>query len=226
VRKLAIKTYRVADLLALRNPKNPRWMPESVAEALEASIESFGLVEPLILNQTTNQLVGGHQRLNALSQMDLETVPVVLLSLNPDQEITLNLALNKVKGEWDYEKLAPLLANISNDELLATGFTEEETEAIVSSFSEGPTNEEEVGGGAGASGRTRGQGNSQREGLSATVGVQLGMFSLSIPRDVYEAWVDSLIEESTQGPSSFALGALVAQRLGIAAITQEVGDDE
>jgi ParB-like nuclease domain len=225
VKKLAIKTYRVADLLALRNPKNPRWMPESVAGALEASIESFGLVEPLILNQTTNQLVGGHQRLNALSQMGIETVPVVIVSLTPDQEITLNLALNKVRGEWDYEKLAPLLANISNDDLLATGFTEEETEAIVSSFSEGPTNEEE-GGGAGASGRTRGQGNSQREGLSATVGVQLGMFSLNIPRDEYEAWVDNLIEESAQGSSPFALGTLVARRLGITAITQEVGDDE
>jgi ParB-like chromosome segregation protein Spo0J len=131
---LTIKTYKVADLVALRNPKNPRWMPEAVQESLQASLMEFGLVEPLVLNLRTKQIVGGHQRLDALVAQGADIAPVVEIDVDAAAETTLNLSLNKIRGDWDYEKLAILLNDIPDDQLLATGFSAEEASSIVESF--------------------------------------------------------------------------------------------
>ena len=101
---LEIKAYEVAELLKLKNPQNPRWIPEPMQESLQASIVEFGLVEPLIFNLRTRQIVGGHQRVDALAEKGIEVAPVVEVDIEPEKETTLNLALNKIKGDWDYEK--------------------------------------------------------------------------------------------------------------------------
>ena len=92
-------------------------------EKLRLSLETFGCVEPLIWNERTGNLVGGHQRLAVLKAQGVQEVDVSVVDLPPDREKALNIALNRISGDWDDTKLATLL-----DELVETpGFDVELT---------------------------------------------------------------------------------------------------
>ena len=99
-------------------------------EALSRSLDRFGLVEPLIVNQTTGLLVSGHQRLNVLKAQGVEEAEVVIIEADAEQEKLLNIALNKIDGEWDYDKLQALFDEISDNDIQFTGFTEEELDNL------------------------------------------------------------------------------------------------
>lgn len=98
-------------------------------EKLRANIEKYGSVQPLVWNEKTNTLVGGHQRLQVLTDMaiergDLETAEteVVVVSLSLKDEKALNLALNKITGLWDEAMLGDLLKSLDEPHLDLTGF--------------------------------------------------------------------------------------------------------
>src|SRR6185437_13190384 len=60
-------------------PYNPRKVlsPKSPAyKKLKASLAEFGLVEPLVWNETTGRVVGGHARLRILRELGAAEVPV------------------------------------------------------------------------------------------------------------------------------------------------------
>lgn len=103
---------------------NPRIMSKKEAEDLKASIDKFGMVEPIVVNSAENRkniIIGGHQRYNLLKEMGKETIPVFYVNLpSLEDEQELNLRLNKNNGHWDLEMLADL------DEKLLTkvGFEE------------------------------------------------------------------------------------------------------
>lgn len=99
-------------------------------EALKNSLERFGVAEPLIVNKTTGKLVSGHQRLSVLLAMGVEEVEVVLVELDEEQEKLLNIAMNKIEGDWDYKKLEALFNEISAGDIRFTGFTEEELQNL------------------------------------------------------------------------------------------------
>lgn len=108
------------------NPRVKLKAGDTQYEALKNSIERFGLVEPLIVNKRNNVLVGGHQRLNALLDAGETEAEVVLVDLDEQREKALNLALNKIDGEWDFDKLDDLLEGLDKADIIFTGFTEEE----------------------------------------------------------------------------------------------------
>lgn len=99
-------------------------------EALNSSLDRFGLVEPLVINKTTGLLVSGHQRLNVLKSQGVDEAEVVLIEVDPEQEKLLNIALNKIDSEWDYEKLKDLFDDIDEDDIKFTGFTEDELNSL------------------------------------------------------------------------------------------------
>ncbi|MCF0126463.1 MAG: ParB N-terminal domain-containing protein, partial [Clostridia bacterium] len=77
---------------------NPRKKLEKTDEAykrIKASIEEFGFVDPIIVNIKTMTVIGGHQRLEILKDLNHEEVECVILSLDEKQEKKLNLSLNK-----------------------------------------------------------------------------------------------------------------------------------
>jgi ParB-like chromosome segregation protein Spo0J len=78
-------------------------------EKLKRSIDTFGYIEPLIWNSRTGNLVGGHQRFKILLEQGAKEVEVSVVDLDPEKEKALNLALNKIRGDWDEEKLGALL---------------------------------------------------------------------------------------------------------------------
>src|SRR3989338_6360219 len=82
-------------------------------EKLKRSINTFGYVEPLVWNSRTGNLVGGHQRFKILLEQGAKEVDGSVVDLDPEKEKALNLALNKISGDWDNEKLGALLDELS-----------------------------------------------------------------------------------------------------------------
>ncbi|MGR6127864.1 site-specific DNA-methyltransferase [Paenibacillus sp. SER-28] len=122
---------------ATYNPRADLQPGDPEYEKLKASIESFGYVEPIVWNERTGNMVGGHQRhkimVNELGHTEL-TVSVV--DLDDQQEKLLNLALNKVGGSWDDEALYRLLDDlqVSGANLALSGFDLEEFEDLAAEF--------------------------------------------------------------------------------------------
>lgn len=100
---------------------------------LKNSIEKFGFVEPVIFNKTTGNIVGGHQRVTILKDLGEKEVECVIVELNEQDEKALNIALNKISGEWDSEKLEELLRDLKLNEydLELTGFDLSEIDGLL-----------------------------------------------------------------------------------------------
>ena len=120
-------------------PYNPRveLQPGYPAyERLARGIREFDCVEPLVWNQRTGYLVGGHQRLKILRDRGDREVSVSVVDLSPERERALNILLNNpsAQGDWDYDKLAELIKELQADEKFdatLTGFDEEELRTIL-----------------------------------------------------------------------------------------------
>jgi|TARA_R100000479_G_scaffold153665_1_gene89606 site-specific DNA-methyltransferase (adenine-specific) len=97
---------------------NPRKMSDKQYKDLKASLEKFGLVDPIIIN-SDNTVVGGHQRLRIMRELGAEYVPTVRVNLSKQDEMELNIRLNKNSGEFDLDVLAN---NFEVDELKDWGF--------------------------------------------------------------------------------------------------------
>jgi hypothetical protein len=113
-----IETRRVAG--TKDSPFNPRKIDKASLDGLKRSIERFGLVEPIIVNERTGHVVGGHQRLKVLKAKKEKTTSVVLVDLDEKDEKALNVALNNphIQGEFD-ENLDMLLSELrAEDEAL------------------------------------------------------------------------------------------------------------
>jgi len=104
---------------------NPRKIDKETFEKLKKSLEEFGYVEPIIVNKRNMHVVGGNQRVKALKELGVEEAEAVIVDLDEKQEKTLNIALNKITGEWDFEKLEAVLKEIE-DNVELTGFSEKE----------------------------------------------------------------------------------------------------
>lgn len=107
-------------------------MPEF--EKLKRSIEEFGFVDPPIFNKQTGCLVGGHQRVAVAAHLGgYDEIEVSVVDLPLDKEKALNVALNKISGRWDEDKLAELLKDIEAETPL-TGFDTDEVEELLTTY--------------------------------------------------------------------------------------------
>lgn len=102
---------------------NPRIISEDAKKRLRKMIAKHGLVQPLVWNRRTGNLVAGHQRLAALDSLERSQnydLQVAVVDVNEREERVLNVQLNNpsMQGEWDLDKLAELSeeAAISPDE--------------------------------------------------------------------------------------------------------------
>ncbi len=102
-------------------------------EKLRRSIEHFGDVEPIVWNERTGNVVGGHQRLQVMKFLGRDTAKVSVVDMPEEEEKLLNIALNKAKGEWDNAKLESLLRDIDTETLDFTGFGADEVAILLAS---------------------------------------------------------------------------------------------
>lgn len=84
---------------------NPRVITPENKQGLRNSIKKFGLVQPIIVNKQTGNVVGGNQRFSILKEKELETTQAVVVDLTLDDEKALNLTLNNpgIQGEFKYD---------------------------------------------------------------------------------------------------------------------------
>ena len=121
---------------AAYNPRRDLKPGDKDYEKLKRSIEEFGFVEPVVWNEATGNVVGGHQRLKVLLDMGETEIDCVVVNLGPEQEKALNLALNRIQGGWDETKLAEVMADLdaSAFDVSLTGFDAEEVDALMNKF--------------------------------------------------------------------------------------------
>ena len=127
---MKIKKVRLSEISLA--PYNPRKISKKEKEKLRKSLEEFGYVDPIIVNKRTGHVVGGNQRVIVLREMGVEEVDAVEVDLSLEEEKALNLALNKIAGDWDLDKLAEVLDELVQkgmEEL--TGFDVKEIEALL-----------------------------------------------------------------------------------------------
>lgn len=118
------------------NAKNPRLMNKFDADNLKKSMQEFGDLSGVVFNIQTQQLVGGHQRIETFKRMgsskqiviehrfetpnSVGTVAVGYILYNDerygyrevdwplDRETAANIAANRIQGEFDLDKLAEM----------------------------------------------------------------------------------------------------------------------
>jgi len=122
-------------------PYNPRISVRDNPEfykKLKASIDKFDLVEPIIYNIRTGNVVGGNQRLQILKDKGITETDCIEVDLTDMDEKALNIALNKVTGDWDMPKLNDLLMGLkaADYDIADTGFDDKELNEILDEFRE------------------------------------------------------------------------------------------
>ncbi len=108
---MKIERQLIEDIL--ESDYNPRVHLDSLSKeykAIKKSIEDYGFVEPIVVNDINMSCIGGHQRLTVMRDMGKKEIDCVMVHIeNPEREKILCIALNKIKGEWDNDKLDKLL---------------------------------------------------------------------------------------------------------------------
>lgn len=114
------------------NPRKDLKPGDPEYEKLKRSIEQFGYVDPVIWNKRTGCVVGGHQRLKVLKDSGITELECVVVDLPLEKEKALNIALNKISGDWDKEKLALLITDLQGTDLdvSLTGFDTDELDML------------------------------------------------------------------------------------------------
>lgn len=107
-------------------PYNPRQMSDYSRKKLRDNLGKVGLVQPICWNRRTGYIVGGHQRVSALDDLERTmdyTMSVAVVDVDEKTEKELNVFLNNsnAQGDWDLEKLEVLLKD-AEIELEGTGF--------------------------------------------------------------------------------------------------------
>lgn len=133
IRKVPISLLNAAPY----NPRKDLQPGDPEYQKIARSIEKYGCVEPIIWNEKTGNVIGGHQRLKVLAATGAVEVDVSVVQLSLEDEKALNLALNKISGQWDNEKLSAVLQDLSAGFYVeVTGFDQHEVDALVASFAE------------------------------------------------------------------------------------------
>jgi ParB-like chromosome segregation protein Spo0J len=133
-----LKTLKSADY-------NPRVMPPEEMASLKLALKEFGLVQPIVARKEDGLIIGGHQRVQAYRELlkergctqveiDASPVPVVFVEGFDDAKAKLlNVALNKIHGEWDNDKLAALFGSLTRGAAVElSGFTKDEVDGMLS----------------------------------------------------------------------------------------------
>ena len=140
IKELSLKELKPAAY----NPRKKLKKGDKEYEKIKQSLLKFGYVDPIIVNKDMT-VIGGHQRLTVLKDLDYETAKCVIVDLPKEDEKALNIALNKITGQWDDALLADLLLDLQESDfnLDLTGFEPPEIDDILSNVHDKELSEDE-----------------------------------------------------------------------------------
>lgn len=126
-RKINISDLKHAEY----NPRKDLKSGDPEFEKIRNSITEFGYCEPIIVNSDLT-IVGGHQRAKVLKELGYSEVDCVIIDIDKTKEKALNIALNKISGEWEFESLAKLLYELKTEDydIELSGFDMKEAEKL------------------------------------------------------------------------------------------------
>lgn len=130
---LNIEKRNIKDLKpAEYNPRKALTPDDAEYQKIKRSIEKFGYIDPIIIN-ADGTIIGGHQRHTVLSDLGYTEADVVVVDLSKEDEKALNVALNKISGEWDELKLRDLLVelDLGDYDISLTGFDNNDLEELI-----------------------------------------------------------------------------------------------
>lgn len=121
---------------ATYNPRKDLKPDDAEYIKIKNSIVKFGFVSPLVINKDMT-VIGGHQRLKVLKDLGITEVECIVVNLDKTNEKALNIALNKIQGDWDEEKLEALLHELKLEDfdINITGFEFDEVDEILKDIS-------------------------------------------------------------------------------------------
>jgi DNA modification methylase len=128
IQKIKIESLKPAEY----NPRKDLKPEDEEYQKIKKSITEFGYVAPIIINSNMT-VIGGHQRLKVLKEIGYTEVECVVVDLDQKKEKALNIALNKISGDWDNDKLEELLAELKQTDIDMdiTGFSFDEVDEIL-----------------------------------------------------------------------------------------------
>ena len=135
-KKESIMNIQKINILKLKpseyNPRKDLQPEDEEYIKIKNSILEFGYVAPVIINADMT-VIGGHQRLKVLKELGYEEIQCIVVDLDKNKEKALNLALNKISGEWDNDKLEAILAELKETDIdiNVTGFSNDEIDDIL-----------------------------------------------------------------------------------------------
>lgn len=104
------------------NPRKDLKENDKEYQAIKNSIETFGLLSPIIWNKKTGHIIGGHQRYKILVSQGATEIECVVVDFDEEKEKACNIALNSAIGEWDNDKLDALLFELQYSDFLMSDF--------------------------------------------------------------------------------------------------------
>lgn len=131
---MEFKKIKIADLVpAAYNPRKALKPGDPEYEKIKNSITEFGYVDPVIVNKDMT-VIGGHQRISVLKDLGVSEIECVVIDIDKTREKALNIALNKITGEWNKELLSDLIADLQDADfdVSFTGFDPPEIDQIMS----------------------------------------------------------------------------------------------
>jgi ParB-like chromosome segregation protein Spo0J len=130
---LDIQKVKINDIIpAPYNPRKNLKPGDKEYEKIKRSIQEFGYVDPIIINKDFT-VIGGHQRIKVLKELGFAEIDCVIIDISKDKEKALNIALNKISGDWDVPMLKDLLQDLDTGamDISLTGFDAEEIEELM-----------------------------------------------------------------------------------------------
>lgn len=128
IQKISIEKLKPAEY----NPRKDLKPEDEEYQKIKKSLIEFGYVAPVIVNADMT-VIGGHQRLKVLKELGYTEIECNVVDLDKDKEKALNIALNKITGEWDNTKLEELLAELKETsiDMDMTGFSFDEVDNML-----------------------------------------------------------------------------------------------
>ncbi len=179
VKPLNVEKRKLTELLpAEYNPRKKLQPGDKEYEKIKRSIEKFGYIDPIIINKD-GTIIGGHQRYSVLEELGYEEIDVVVVDLDKEHEKALNLALNKITGEWDDNLLTDLIRELSelDFEMELTGFDSSEIDLMLDTGMDADFEDES---------------KDEDEIEKSDTAVIVGEYRISIPRATYMDWINKV----------------------------------
>ena len=135
-KRCELKMLPVSELKpAEYNPRKKLKPGDKEYKKIKNSIEEFGFADPLVVNSDMT-IIGGHQRLSVAMDLGYTEVPCAVVDVDKTREKALNIALNKITGEWDEQMLIDLITELKDADydLDFTGFDAPEVEELLSNI--------------------------------------------------------------------------------------------